>query len=153
MNDSTSLLTVPSLLHSFFSLTDVNTDIKLKKLSKNGNEMKGCISRATLIEDRARRISAYPRRNSASASYSRRKFPPRGDAEAMTTGGWRHKEKRPTKVTIYNRPRYTPDEPGGGDARERRRGRGRKGSRRRRRRNSDSNDAQSGRLNAETAIY
>lgn len=50
MNDSSSLLTVPSLLHSFFSLTDVNTDIKLKKLSKNGSEMKDRISRATLIE-------------------------------------------------------------------------------------------------------
>lgn len=153
MNDSSSLLTVPSLLHSFFSLTDVNTDIKLKKLSKKRERNERLHFARNINRDRARRISAYPRRNSASASYSRRKFPPRGDAEAMTTGGWRHKEKRPTKVTIYNRPRYTPDEPGGGDARERRRGRGRKGSRRRRRRNSDSNDAQSGRLNAETAIY
>lgn len=69
------------------------------------------------------------------------------DAEGMTMRRWEYKEKRPTKVTIYNRhgARYRMSRAGVMHGERRRRGP---------RRNSDSNDARrNGRSGTETAIY
>lgn len=46
----TSPITVPSLLNFLLFFANANTDIKLKKLSKRGNELKNYIACATLIE-------------------------------------------------------------------------------------------------------